>query len=53
MPESDAPVCNRCGRPRSAHGIDPHTGEPTRCPVSREESTTPPQEHRRSPRGDY
>lgn len=46
-------TCNRCGRPISEHEIDQMTMEPTKCPVSREVSTTPAQEHARSPRGDY
>jgi hypothetical protein len=51
--DDDDPLCNRCGEPRSKHGLDPRTLEPVKCPVSREETTTPPQEHERSPSGDY
>lgn len=49
----DDPTCNQCGRPKSEHGIDQFSGEPVKCPVPREEKTTPPQERARSPRGDY
>lgn len=50
--DADA-TCTRCGEPRRAHEIDQYTGEPTKCPVRREATTTPPQEHARTPRGDY
>lgn len=53
MSQIDDPDCEKCGRPKSAHAQDPMTGEPTKCPVVREESHTPPQEHRRSPAADY
>jgi hypothetical protein len=46
-------ICNQCGKPRRDHEIDERTGEPTKCPVTREETNTPPQEHHRTPRGDY
>jgi hypothetical protein len=49
----DTTICNQCGKPRRDHEIDPRTLEPTKCPVSREEKTTPPQEPNRTPRGDY
>jgi len=50
---TDDPVCEQCGYKRSEHGVDQRTLEPVKCPVPREEKTTPPQEHRRSPGGDY
>lgn len=50
---SDDPRCNRCGYPQSEHGVDPISGRLTKCPAPREKKTTPPQEHERSPRGDY
>jgi hypothetical protein len=49
----DDPICNKYGEPRSKHGVDQRTLEPTKCPVPREEKTTPPQERERSPKGDY
>jgi hypothetical protein len=49
----DDPICNKCGRARSEHGLDERTLEPTKCPAPREEKTTPPQETARKPRGDY
>lgn len=47
------PRCSKCGYMMKHHGVDPATGEQSKCPVKREEKTTPPQEHNRSPRGDY
>lgn len=47
------PRCSKCGHLMERHDIDPATGERTKCPVFREEKLTPPQEHERSPRGDY
>lgn len=38
----DNPRCNRCGKPRSKHGIDPYSGEPVKCPVYRQEAPRPP-----------
>lgn len=30
----DDPICNECGKPRSKHGVDQMTLEPTKCPIS-------------------
>ena len=49
----DDPICNKCGEPRSKHGVDQRTLEPVKCPISREKKTTPKQERRRSPGGGY
>lgn len=38
----DDPICNRCGHPRSAHGVDQMTLEPVKCPVYRQEDPRPP-----------
>lgn len=51
--DNDDPTCPRCGEPRSKHGLDERTLEPTKCPVHRAEPDTPPQEHDTHPRGDY
>lgn len=32
-PQKD-PICNDCGEPRSEHGLDQCTMEPTKCPVA-------------------
>lgn len=50
---ADTDICAQCGRPRAEHSIDQYSGRQVKCPVIRETVTTPPQEHERSPRGDY
>lgn len=49
---TDDDVCKNCGLHASKHEKDPMTLL-LKCPVMREEVNTPPQEHHRSPRGDY
>lgn len=51
--DEDDDICSQCGHPRSEHGIDQRTLEPTKCPVKRQEKTTPPQEYQNTPKGDY
>lgn len=48
---TDDDVCRGCGQHASKH-YEEGQGR-LRCPVQRERKTTPPQEHHRSPRGDY
>ena len=53
MESSDEPdTCAKCGKPMRKHRRDPMSGRP-QCPVLREQSPTPAQEHHRSPRADY
>ena len=49
---TDEDVCKGCGQHASRHDVEQLTGR-LKCPVLREEKTTPPGEYARSPRGDY
>jgi len=51
--DQEDPICNRCGKRRSKHRMDQYAGELTKCPVPREEKTTPSQEHQRTATGEY
>jgi len=52
MESSESNTCRQCGHPMRKHERDPMSGRP-KCPVLREESSTPAQERNRSPRGNY